>query len=112
MIHSQLTLPAHPHVAALILASCSLACVCYTPLSYDSENFFDSEIPAYAILSHRWGDDEVSYQDFLAGKKKGGAGYAKILACCNYAAADTTTYRSHRLLRGRFERVWSDTCCI
>ncbi|KAI1803197.1 HET-domain-containing protein [Daldinia bambusicola] len=28
------------------------------------KEFFDSDIPRYAILSHTWGDSEVSYQDF------------------------------------------------
>jgi len=29
------------------------------------EDFFDSEIPRYAILSHRWGRHEISYQELL-----------------------------------------------
>jgi hypothetical protein len=62
--------------------------------------FFDNDIPSYAILSHRWEQDEVSYQDMLEGKKKNGAGYAKILKCCALA------------LREGYEWVWIDTCCI
>jgi hypothetical protein len=50
------------------------------------QEFFDVDTPKYAILSHRWGSDEVSYQDFLAGAKKGGAGYRKVLEACAYAA--------------------------
>ena len=52
------------------------------------EEFYDDQIPRYAILSHRWGRDEVSYQDFLAGRKRDGAGDKKILVCCRYAARD------------------------
>ena len=28
------------------------------------KDFIEREIPPYAILSHRWGRDEVSYQEF------------------------------------------------
>ena len=62
--------------------------------------FFDSQIPKYAILSHRWGDDEVTFQEFRKGKKQEGQGYAKIRRCC--ALAEN---------RG-FDWVWIDTCCI
>lgn len=30
--------------------------------------FFGDQIPSYAILSHRWGPEEVNYQEFVAGK--------------------------------------------
>ena len=80
------------------------------------EEFFDDEVPRYAIMSHRWGPDEVSYQDFLAGRKKEGAGYRKIVACCNYAASDRERYCRNFLLSksdsGPFQWVWIDTCCI
>jgi hypothetical protein len=39
---------------------------------------FCQDIPNYAILSHRWEDDEVSYQDLQANKNQHGAGYRKI----------------------------------
>lgn len=76
------------------------------------EDFFDDKIPDYAILSDRRGDDEVSYQDFQIGRRTNGSGYAKILAFCNFAATDSSVYRNHRPVRGRFEWVWIDTCCI
>ena len=62
--------------------------------------FFDFRIPEYAILSHRWEEDEVLLQDFEQGKKKDGAGYRKILKCCALAKSQ------------RFNWVWIDTCCI
>ena len=62
--------------------------------------FLDSKIPKYAILSHRWEEDEVSLKDFEEGKKKDGAGYRKILKCCALAKSQ------------RFDWVWIDTCCI
>lgn len=59
-----------------------------------------NKIPKYAILSHRWLDGEVSFQEVLteAGKKK--AGYEKIKKCAQ-------TAREHG-----FGYIWVDTCCI
>jgi hypothetical protein len=64
------------------------------------EEFFDSKVPQDAILSHRWEDGEVSFQDFEEGKKKDGAGYRKILNCCTLAKSQAYNW------------VWMDTCCI
>ena len=62
---------------------------------------FFGEIPQYAILSHTWGPDEVSFQDFqnlqTASLK---AGFAKIEGVCRVAA----TFE--------IEWCWVDTCCI
>lgn len=33
------------------------------------KEFFDSEIPKYAILSHRWREGEVSHEDFVNNRK-------------------------------------------
>ena len=68
--------------------------------SLQFEEFFDDQIPKYAILSHRWGDDEVTFQEFRKGKKQEGQGYTKIRRCCALAWN-----------RG-FTWVWIDTCCI
>ena len=68
--------------------------------SLQSEEFLDSQIPKDAILSHRWGDEEVMFQEFGKGKKRDGQGYVKIGGCC--ALADQ---------RG-FDWVRTDTCCI
>jgi Heterokaryon incompatibility protein (HET) len=73
------------------------------------QDFFDSSIPAYAILSHRWGIDGVSYPllQFAISKAKptrpfhlSGDGFRKILKCREQAASDD------------YECVWVDTCCI
>jgi hypothetical protein len=68
--------------------------------SGEFKEFFDSEIPPYSILSHRWGPDEVSFQDYEAGTKEFSEGHTKIRRCCALA-----------LERG-FDWVWIDTCCI
>jgi len=62
--------------------------------------FFGSNIPPYAILSHTWGDGEVSFQEMQSGDAGSKAGYEKVKRCCEIAAA------------GGFQYAWVDTCCI
>lgn len=54
--------------------------------------FFDANIPLYAILSHRWEDGEVTFQDFQSGKGPSMAEYKKIRDCCAKAASDDWNY--------------------
>ena len=68
--------------------------------SLQFEEFFDSKIPKYAILSHRWEEKEVSFQDFKVGKRQRWPGFLKVRSCCLLAKS-----------RG-FDWVWIDTCCI
>ena len=71
--------------------------------TFELKNFFDSSLPEYAILSHRWGneDEEVSYKQFRKGSVPADLpGLVKIQAFCRLA--DT---------RG-FQWAWVDTCCI
>jgi hypothetical protein len=64
------------------------------------ENFFGSKFPKYAILSHTWDTEEVTYQDWsnlhTASKLKG---YEKIVSTCLLAKKDGYAY------------VWVDTNC-
>ncbi|KAI4151107.1 MAG: hypothetical protein L6R39_002118 [Caloplaca ligustica] len=64
------------------------------------EEFIDDEIPNYAILSHTWGREEVSFADFDKPESRQKAGYGKIVQCCSLARS-----RDH-------DFVWIDTCCI
>ncbi|KAH8596197.1 heterokaryon incompatibility protein-domain-containing protein [Bisporella sp. PMI_857] len=64
------------------------------------EEFFDDHTPKYAILSHRWLNDEVSLQDMQDGTAIKKAGHAKLKLCCDQAAMDGLQY------------AWVDTCCI
>src|SRR4051812_48619718 len=64
------------------------------------EEFFDSNVPKYAILSHTWGRGEVTFQDFERGNYQGKDGYIKIQHACQQAREDELPY------------VWVDTCCI
>lgn len=42
----------------------------------------------YAILSHTWGNDEVTFDTVHLESVKRGHGYAKILATCRQALMD------------------------
>ena len=77
---------------------------------------FINKVPKYAILSHTWGDGEVTFaemmwehsQDAIVGfaatskpaNLRDKAGYQKITSFCDVAKKDG------------FEWAWVDTCCI
>jgi hypothetical protein len=65
------------------------------------EEYYDDDIPRYAILSHTWGADseEVSFKDLTEGSGKNKAGYNKIEFCAKQAASDD------------LQHFWVDTCC-
>lgn len=72
--------------------------------TFKLEHFQDPVLPVdipYAILSHTWADDEVTFQDMqdlsIASSKKG---FAKIRATCEIAITYGLWY------------AWVDTCCI
>jgi hypothetical protein len=66
------------------------------------EEFWDSNIPKkYAILSHTWGKEEVSFQDIKnLDSTSQLVGFSKIQACCEQAVKDDLKW------------AWIDTCCI
>ncbi|KAF9071576.1 hypothetical protein BDP27DRAFT_1361734 [Rhodocollybia butyracea] len=58
-------------------------------------------IPPYAILSHTWEEEEVTFQyihDLSTAKNM--KGYSKIMRACELARSDDYKY------------IWIDTCCI
>ena len=61
--------------------------------------FFD-KIPRYAILSHTWGPEEVTFKDIMEGNGTSKAGFDKIRFCGEQARHD------------RLQYFWVDTCCI
>ena len=65
------------------------------------EDVWDENEKDYAILSHRWEDEEVTFRDMqdltVASTKKG---FVKIRKSCEHAQNDGYKY------------VWVDTCCI
>lgn len=67
---------------------------------FETKEFFDDALPDYAILSHTWGEEEVSYHDLTNGDYANMKGYAKIKECCSIARSRNIAW------------VWIDTCCI
>ncbi|KAJ0125244.1 hypothetical protein J7T55_006589 [Diaporthe amygdali] len=59
-------------------------------------------IPPYAILSHTWGPEEVTFKDHTEQQDESceKKGYDKIRGCCRLAESEG------------FQYVWIDTCCI
>jgi hypothetical protein len=44
--------------------------------------FMERDLPPYAILSHTWEMEEVSFQEMRSGDVKSRKGYGKIEGCC------------------------------
>jgi hypothetical protein len=65
-----------------------------------TEAFMGNDTPEYAILSHTWGEGEVTYRNLIEGTGRSKAGYDKIRFCAQQAANDGLQY------------FWVDTCCI
>lgn len=61
---------------------------------------FTSFLPQYAILSHTWGEEEVTLGDVRAGNAAQLKGWEKITWACQVA------------LQHKFQYIWIDTCCI
>jgi Heterokaryon incompatibility protein (HET) len=72
--------------------------------NFELESFFDADIPEYAILSHTWVAEEVTFKDMqqkpLPELVKCKAGFYKINQTCQQTRADGYDY------------AWVDTCCI
>lgn len=64
------------------------------------EEFFAEQVPEYVILSHTWGEEEVTLQDMRSDKAFEKKGYSKVKGCCEKALSDG------------FDFCWIDTCCI
>ncbi|KAF5368958.1 hypothetical protein D9758_003060 [Tetrapyrgos nigripes] len=62
---------------------------------------FFTNIPRYAILSHTWEQEEVTFQDIQnLDIAKSKAGFRKVLGACA------------RARRYHFDWIWIDSCCI
>ncbi|KAI9855986.1 MAG: hypothetical protein M1813_009311 [Trichoglossum hirsutum] len=62
--------------------------------------FYPSETPRYAILSHVWGDGEVTFRDMSLPNRSLKKGYVKVTQACRMALEHGLGF------------VWVDTCCI
>ncbi|UKZ50225.1 hypothetical protein TrVGV298_004483 [Trichoderma virens] len=72
--------------------------------TYSITEFFEANVPKYAILSHTWGQGEVTYQDIVQSveqaRKMKPQGFAKVEGACALAYSEG------------FDYIWIDTCCI
>ncbi|KAI0399001.1 heterokaryon incompatibility protein-domain-containing protein [Xylaria palmicola] len=71
------------------------------------ELFMPGQVPDYVILSHLWGDGEVTFEDFTrqgtidpAMRVTEKTGFSKLEGACTLAARDG------------YHWIWIDTCCI
>ena len=64
------------------------------------EEFISGANCVYAILSHTWGEEEVSFQQYSTPEARLMAGYRKIERSCALASRSWLPY------------LWIDTCCI
>ena len=66
------------------------------------EEFYDdsNDLPKYAIVSHRWGESEVSFQKISQASQAGKEGFRKIVESAYLAEQSGLSY------------IWIDTCCI
>ena len=71
-----------------------------TDKPYQLFEFPPDKVPPYAILSHTWGSDEVSFADIKSNVAETRAAYEKVHFTCEQAKRDGLDY------------VWIDTCCI
>ncbi|OJD28977.1 het domain-containing protein [Diplodia corticola] len=67
-------------------------------------HYFPADPPPYAILSHTWGDQEVTFQEWLAKDRDQAiqmkSGFLKVESFCGKAA------------EAGYQWAWADTCCI
>jgi hypothetical protein len=70
--------------------------------SWKLEDFTDSDVPKYAILSHRWETEEITFQDLqlVPTRRETKKGWSKLRGCVAQAVQDG------------FQWIWVDTCCI
>jgi hypothetical protein len=73
--------------------------ICNNDGEFSLTQFFD-DIPRYAILSHTWGPQEVTFGDMMDGNMTSKTGFDKIRFCGEQARRDGLQY------------FWVDTCCI
>ena len=81
--------------------------------SLDFRTFPSDDKPRYAIASHRWVGEEITYQQFVWHKNDASirdiAGYKKILAFCEFLRG----WEARAIEDGSdIDWVWIDTCCI
>ena len=81
--------------------------------SLQLQEFTDGNIPEYCILSHRWGEDEVSFKEFRKHSKCDGEGYRKIYGFCEFVKRMPVHWEQFPEMifdTTNMDWVWIDTC--
>ncbi|KAF4345744.1 ankyrin repeat-containing protein [Fusarium beomiforme] len=72
--------------------------------TYRLYEFFNEEVPPYAILSHTWGSKEINFEEIQDRRNSYGfrsnPGFPKVKGACSLAHSEN------------YEFIWIDTCCI
>lgn len=97
--------------------------------------FYEPEVPPYAILSHRWQEDEITYRDVRDSMNLDKAGWNKVKRFCTLISEGYKNSHNYREILQQeydywanspestlpqkvetgcsyYEWVWIDTCCI
>jgi hypothetical protein len=66
-----------------------------------------SQCPAYAILSHTWGEEEITFEDIHRGRSvfQYKRGYSKIKGCCTQAVEDGYEWVSGALVAWKIKKA-------
>lgn len=78
--------------------------------------FNDKAIPPYVILSHRWGEGEVSFKDYSKKRIVDGPGFEKIMGLCSFVRdqlkvdINSLVTPFHDAVYSRLDWAWIDTC--
>ncbi|KAK3174150.1 hypothetical protein OEA41_001394 [Lepraria neglecta] len=76
------------------------------------DQFGHNQTPPYAILSHRWGKHEVSYQNFTDTPKDDFHDGLLREAIDKNAGASKIAHACAQARKAGLEWIWIDTCCI
>ncbi|KAF2429335.1 HET-domain-containing protein, partial [Tothia fuscella] len=74
--------------------------------TFELETFFDSDHPPYAILSHTWGDQEVTFQEIQLEHSR------SLLHSLRQRILEGETIEGFGTQADDFKYIWCDTCNI
>ena len=74
--------------------------------------FNDADLPPYAIASHRWTKDEITFKDMVKGRRQGSEGYRKVAGFCHYIRKHNARKAKHNALWESVTWLWMDTACL
>jgi len=76
-------------------------------------DFISADIPKYAILSHTWGEGEVTFQDMAAWIAANASGQLSPVEKISEKSGFVKIEKTARItIRDGLRYFWIDTCCI